>query len=108
MSRNLIVLDEAETELAEAATWYETQRAGLGREFLSAIEEALGRLMETPSIAISPPGVSASLGARSVFVKRFPYSIVFVEHDGDLWVVAFAHQRRRPGYWRRRASGVGS
>jgi hypothetical protein len=27
---------------------------------------------------------------------------VFIDHDEDLWIVAFAHQHRRPGYWRER------
>ncbi len=31
MTRRLIVLDEAELELAEAETWYEGQRPGWGR-----------------------------------------------------------------------------
>lgn len=105
MSRSLIVLEEAEIELSEAAAWYETQRAGLAHEFLTAIAEAMDRLMETPDIAPPTPGVSVETGARSVFVKRFPYSIVFVEHQDELWVVAFAHQRRRPGYWRTRTRG---
>ncbi|MFO0453014.1 MAG: hypothetical protein ACK52I_30875 [Pseudomonadota bacterium] len=32
----------------------------------------------------------------------FPYSVVYVERDGALLVVAVAHGARRPGYWRQR------
>ena len=102
MSQRIIVLDEAEDELIEAEKWYDKQRLGLGREFRTAIDEAMERLVRAP-LAASPIGnVSALSGARRVFVRRFPYSIVFVEHGEDLWVVAFAHNRRRPGYWRDR------
>ena len=29
--------EEAELDLAEAATWYESQRSGLGNEFLDSV-----------------------------------------------------------------------
>ncbi len=103
MSGVLVVLDEAEDELLEAQRWYETQRAGLGQEFRSAIDEAMERLLKAPLAASPVAHVPASIGARRVLVKRFPYSIVFIDHAGDIWVVAFAHHHRRPGYWRERA-----
>ena len=102
MSRPVIVLDDAEDELLEAQQWYETQRPGLGREFRSAIDEGMERLFKTPLAASPVPAVPASIGARRILVKRFPYSITFIEHDDDLWVVAFAHHHRRPGYWLQR------
>ncbi len=103
MSVRLIVLDDAEAELREAALWYEAQRPGLGREFRAAVAEAMDRLSETPGVALPVRSVSPEMGARCVFVKRFPYSIVFFTHGEELWVVAFAHQHRRPGYWRDRS-----
>ncbi len=102
MSQHLIVLDEAEDELIEAEKWYERQRSGLGPEFRTAIDEAMERLLKAPLAASPILNLPPSIGARRVQVKRFPYSIVFINHDGDLWIVAFAHQRRRPGYWRER------
>ena len=102
MSQLLIVLDEAEDELIEAEKWYERQRSGLGREFRTAIDEGMERLLKAPLAASPIVNLPPSLGARRVLVKRFPYSIVFIEHGEDLWVVAFAHHRRRPGYWRER------
>ena len=102
MSQLLIVLDEAEDELIEAQRWYETQRPGLGQEFRSAIDEGMERLLKAPLAASPIVNLPSSIGARRVLVKRFPYSIVFIEHGEDLWVVAFAHHRRRPGYWRER------
>jgi len=102
MSHRVIVLDEAEDELIAAEQWYETQRPGLGQEFRSAIDEAMERVLKAPLAASPIVNVPASIGARRVFVKRFPYSIVFIEHGEDLWVVAFAHHHRRPGYWRGR------
>lgn len=36
---------------------------------------------------------------RKHLVRRFPYTIFFRERDGAIEVVAFAHQKRQPGYW---------
>jgi hypothetical protein len=48
------------------------------------------------------PGVAEAVGARRVSLKRFPYTVVYVELDAELRVLAFAHMRRRPGYWHER------
>ena len=64
MSQRVIVLDEAEDELIQAQEWYETQRSGLGREFRSAIDEAIERLLQA-SLAASPIlNLSPDIGVR--------------------------------------------
>jgi hypothetical protein len=35
-------------------------------------------------------------------VRRFPYVVVFVMLDDDIRVVAVAHAKRRPAYWKGR------
>jgi hypothetical protein len=70
MSQLLIVLDEAEDELIEAEKWYERQR--LGREFRTAIDESMERLLKTPLAASPIVNLRSSIGARRVLVKRFP------------------------------------
>ncbi len=35
----------------------------------------------------------------------FPFYIVSLRIDDDVYVVAYAHERRRPGYWEDRVSG---
>lgn len=102
MSRQIIVLDEAEDELIAAERWYEDRVPGLGREFRLALDEAMEQLAATPLAASPVLSIPISLGARQIIVKRFPYSIIFIEHESDFWVAAFAHQSRRPGYWRDR------
>ncbi len=45
---NYRLLSIADAELAEAASWYETQATGLGREFLDEFEAVLDRIMRFP------------------------------------------------------------
>ena len=99
----LIVLDDAEDELTEAEEWYESKRKGLGSEFVPAINEALNRIVAHPGSALLHSLPAESSGVRTFQVRRFPYSVVYLNERDTIWVVAFAHQRRHPGYWQDRS-----
>jgi len=95
---------EAESELLAAAEWYETQRAGLGRRFGSAVERALLSVVERPD---AYPRAEQTSGAavRRLLVAEFPYAIVFMRIGDRVRVLAVAHLHREPGYWSHRARG---
>ena len=84
--------------MAEAARWYERNRAGLGLEFLTAVDAAAARIEENPRIGSLTPGIDDD-GIRRVSVRRFPYHVVYIELPDRLQVLAVAHDRRRPAYW---------
>jgi plasmid stabilization system protein ParE len=84
---------EAEQELEEAADWYESQRDGLGREFVAAVRVKIDRIVEAPE---RYPVVH---GARRALVGRFPYAVVYMASAAGVMIVAIAHLRRRPKYW---------
>jgi toxin ParE1/3/4 len=87
----------AEAELEEAAARYESRRRGLGREFRLEFEAALNRLTANPELyAIEVDGV------RGCPLRRFPYTVYYVDLTDRIWLAAVADQRRRPGYWSRR------
>ena len=39
---------------------------------------------------------------QRVLLRRFPFFLVYRVRDERVEIVAVAHARRRPGYWRRR------
>ena len=94
----LRIADEADAELTEAVRWYEMHRAGLGADFLAAVDEAMARIEENTRTGARVPGVEDQ-AIRRVFVRRFPYNVVYMELAGRLHVLAVAHDRRRPAYW---------
>jgi plasmid stabilization system protein ParE len=99
MTKPVRLAREARTELGEAARWYGEQRPELRTEFLSAVDEAMDRLVRLARHLGSPPGIDPALGVKCVFVKRFPFSIYFLELPTRFRVLAVAHSRRRPFYW---------
>ncbi len=84
-------------ELAESGSYYERREAGLGLEFEAAIREALNTIRQNPER--SPVRKD---GTRGHVMRRFPFIIHYMIKPDYVWIVAFAHASRRPGYWRRR------
>jgi toxin ParE1/3/4 len=99
VTRRLRIAPEAEAELAAAARWYEAKRAGLGAEFLAAIDEALEHTQARPE---SFPIWRQGYPFRRHILERFPFVIFFTVSNDKLEVRAFAHAARRPGYWQGR------
>ena len=98
--------EEAVAEVEGAALWYEARRSGLGREFYGAVEEAVSFASDFPLAgARIEEGPSSDLIIRRFPVRKFPFHVVVLERSDHLRVLAVAHDRRRPGYWRTRPSG---
>ena len=91
----------ARRELFEASSFYDAESKGLGEIFLDAIQQGLDRLKQHPRT-----GQVVLRESRRYLVGRFPYSIVYrIEKDDErvrLFILAVAHQKRRPRYWARR------
>jgi hypothetical protein len=79
MSKPVRLAREARAELHEAARRYGEQRPELRIEFLAAVDEAMERMVRLAKHLGSPPGIDPTLGIKRVFVKRFPFSVYFIE-----------------------------
>jgi plasmid stabilization system protein ParE len=88
---------EAQAEFEVAADRYHTIRPSLGTSYVAEVEEAVER-------ALRAPATGAPLGPtlRRMFVRRFPYFVLYAADETRVFVLAVAHFRQRPGYWRHR------
>jgi plasmid stabilization system protein ParE len=91
MTRRILVRPEAEQELIEAITWYEQRGRGLGAEFLRAFEAAISLIERYPR---QNPVVTGQ--ARRAVLRRFPYSLIYVESESEILILACFHGRRDP------------
>ena len=95
----LEVHSEAREEFLQAVSFYEDQVPGLGFRFVTEIERCQSALLEASLI-----GHPFGRRLRKFTVgDRFPYSIVYVVLGEVLFILAYAHGSRRPGYWRARS-----
>jgi hypothetical protein len=96
------IVQEAETEAAEAAEWYEERRQGLGIDFLDAFSRALEAIEQHPRRYLRISVRPTHREVRRILLKRFPYKVIFEIRSDEVLVLAVAHVRRHPTYWRRR------
>lgn len=102
MSPRVRFEDEADAEYHDAGRWYEDRRAGLGLEFFDAVDTAIGRIVDRPRSGSPVPRVPAEFPVRRIAVKRFPYHVIYLETQTYIRILAVAHDRRKPGYWKSR------
>lgn len=88
---------DAETEVLDAADYYERRSSGLGSEMLGELERALEQVSSSPELC---PRIGRRVRRKPLW--RFPYSLVYAVYSDRIRTVAFAHQKRRPFYWRKR------
>jgi len=98
--RRLLFLAAARAEVREAFDWYHTRSRRAAAQFLAEIDRATLLIRESPNV-----WATFEAGTRRCILNRFPYSIIYREVGDDLHVVAVAHHKRRPGYWRSRLGG---
>jgi toxin ParE1/3/4 len=90
----------AEQELEEAIARYEAQRTGLGLALSAEVESAVGMIQNHPGM--HPQHKETDY--RKCVLRRFPYNIFYREREDSIWIIAVAHQKRKPDYWARRSA----
>ncbi|MEI6666650.1 MAG: type II toxin-antitoxin system RelE/ParE family toxin [Acidobacteriota bacterium] len=88
---------EADEEVTEAARYDEARQPGLGSSLLGEVAHALDQVQANPE-------ASQRIGTRvrHKTLWRFPYNLLYAVYPDRIRVVAFAHHKRRPFYWRKR------
>jgi plasmid stabilization system protein ParE len=94
--------DEADEKYRLAGRWHEERREHLGLEFFDAVDAAIDRILDLPGSGACVPRLPSDLLVRRIAVKRFPYHVVYLETEAHIRILAVAHDRRKPGYWKPR------
>lgn len=97
MGKPIEYLDGARADFDESFDWYAKRSVGAAIGFAAAVDEAIDKIAADPRRFATTFG-----GCRYCSVKRYPFRVVFRDEPNRLVVVAIAHAKRRPGYWRGR------
>lgn len=93
---------DAGAELAAAAERLEEAGPGMGHALFAAVREAIDAIDQYPDGWPPVPGWDGDPVVRTKGARRFPFRVVYVVHDGEPLILAYAHERQRPGYWKHR------
>ncbi|TNM39513.1 type II toxin-antitoxin system RelE/ParE family toxin [Nocardioides albidus] len=81
----------AVADLEDAVHHYDQQAAGLGTEFLGAVDRVVERMLMFPDGA---PPVDGFPGVRRARVRRFPYGVFYRPGPDALIILRVLHARR--------------
>ncbi|MBN9133351.1 MAG: type II toxin-antitoxin system RelE/ParE family toxin [Nitrosospira multiformis] len=94
---NIRYLPGALGDLNEALTYYYERSPNVAQRFANAVRAEERTIRDFPEIAYS---LGSNL--RILRVTKFPYSLVYRPIEDDILIIAVAHHKRRPGYWKSR------
>jgi toxin ParE1/3/4 len=87
----------AAQEAESTYEWYAARDPAAAHGFREELRQAV------EAVAASPrTWPRYSTRARRYVFPRYPFSLVYILRRDEVEVVAVAHGRRRPGYWRSR------
>jgi toxin ParE1/3/4 len=93
------ILPEAVEEARAARQWYHARSQTAAEAFLAELDRGIENVRAAPEVY--PPYLH---GTRCYLFHRFPYLLVYRIVPSVLQVIAVAHTRRRPGYWKARGT----
>jgi toxin ParE1/3/4 len=88
---------QADDDFAEAVARYAGTAPGLGDRFYDTVLRLVAEIEAAPQL--HRPWRH---GTRRHFKPEFPYALIYVEQPDRIIVLAVAHFKRRPDYWRER------
>ena len=91
------LLPEAGRDFDESFDWYAERSANAAARFAAAVDEALRVVASDPErFAVVAPR------HRACRVQGFPFRVIYRIEPECVVVVAIAHAKRRPVYWKGR------
>ncbi len=84
----------AKQELDDATRYYEIEYEGLGKRFREEVRKAAKRISEYPEAWSVERGE-----VRKCILHKFPYKLLYAIEKDHIFIIAVAHQHRKPDYW---------
>jgi toxin ParE1/3/4 len=90
-------LEEAVAEAQAAHDWYAGRSQNAAGRFMDELDQVLSKITEDPG---RWPKFYKS--ARYAQMRRYPFLVIFRKRADFIEVIAVAHAKRKPGYWKKR------
>lgn len=98
---------DARAELRAAMRIGEAERPGRGVALQELVRVVERRIRRFPRSAPRWPRLRAPFEVRRAVLRKAPYLVVYTLLPDQIVVVAIAHTRKEPGYWRERLGDLG-
>jgi plasmid stabilization system protein ParE len=88
---------EAREDFRDAIRWYRSRSPIVATEFRGMASDVIREIAQTPQ-----RWPKYLYGTRRFVLHRFPFSIIYLDDSDILSIVAVAHNKRKPGFWKQR------
>ena len=88
---------DAIAEGQAAYEWYRDRNPSAANAFVAELDHAIRQIQDN-----SEGWPMHMHGTRKFLFRRFPYQVIYRIIESTIYVIAVAHGRRRPGYWKSR------
>ena len=92
----------AREELLAEIEYLENEELGLGEQYFYEVERRVRQATRFPASGAPVLGFEERYDVRQFTLRTFPAMVVTASISGELIVIAVAHTRRSPGYWKSR------
>lgn len=89
------ISEAAELDISESFAWYRERSPRAAQGFRAEVVAAIDLIATNPKAWAADEDDN-----RRLVLVRFPFSVVYELVPGAVHVLAVAHHRKRPGYWR--------
>lgn len=94
MARSLRYHPLFESDVLNAAEWYDERHRNLGTDFLARVRRAVDQLTADPERR-----TSADYGVRYWLVERFPYVVFYELTESEVLVIGVMHTSQESQKW---------
>ena len=98
-NRNHEFHPEAEDEFVAELDRLEAMDPYVAADFNAEVFASVHLLLEYPEAG---PALGRSKAIRKKVLRRFRFTLIYAVEPELIRIIAVAHERRRPGYWRAR------
>jgi len=88
---------EAKEEFRDAIRWYRARSVIASVDFRTTASAAIRNVVQAPQ---SWPRYLH--GTRRFVLHRFPFAVIYLDDPDVVTIIAVAHGKRKPGYWKHR------
>jgi toxin ParE1/3/4 len=88
---------DAAAEVSAAVQWYRERSETAADAFVAELDRAMEKIADSPEMW--PKYVRKT---QRFLLRHFPFGVVYRKKPGKIQILAMAHARRKPAYWKNR------
>jgi toxin ParE1/3/4 len=88
----------AQLDIDKALDYYKSINSELNASLYENLQKAISDIKNNPLLFQK---INKTKSYRKININRFPYKLIYRIDKTEIIIVAFAHHKRKPNYWKK-------